>query len=138
MDLITNRTESDVLLGNDRGVYSYTDLNRVENAVQQISIDIKDLGYALNLQTKTDWGLPGMFSVSAWPVDSQMKRYLQNISKIRETFSISTQLPDTMDKLDWSGANNIEKVLQIAFTRIAGIRQTYHYSGEIFAGEDIL
>ena len=33
MNLITDRTLSDVLLGNSKGIYSYTDLNRVEQAV---------------------------------------------------------------------------------------------------------
>lgn len=138
MDLITDRTESDALLGNEKGVYSYTDLNRVEKAVREIAEDITELGFAVKLQTKTDWGLPGKFSVSAWPVESQMERYLQNVSEIRRIFIISTQLPESMQKLDWNGANNIEKILNTAFSRIKGIKQSYRYSGEFYAGEDIL
>ena len=138
MDLITDRTESDVLLGNSKGVYSYADLNRVESAAAMIAEQITELGFALQLQTKTDWDLPGNFSAWNWPVESQMRRYLQNIADIKRLFVISTQIPETMDKLDWNGANNIEKVLQIAFSRIAGIKQSYRYSGEIYAGEEIL
>lgn len=138
MDLITDRTESDTLLGNKKGVYSYTDLNRVEEAVKEIAEKITSLGFALKIQTKTDWGFPGNFSVSTWPVESQMKRYLQNVSEIRKIFIISTQLPETMENLDWNAANNIEKILQIAFARIEGIKQSYRYSGEIYAGEEIL
>ena len=138
MDLITDRTESDALLGNEKGVYSYTDLNRVEEAVRDIAEEISALGFAVKLQTKTDWGLPGNFSVSAWPVASQMKRYLQNVLEIRKILIISTQLPESMQKLDWNGANNIEKILQTAFARIEGIKQSYRYSGEFYAGEDIL
>lgn len=138
MDLITDRTESDVLLGNSKGVYSYADLNRVESAAAMIAEQITELGFALQLQTKTDWYLPGNFSAWNWPVESQMRRYLQNIADIKRLFVISTQIPETMDKLDWNGANNIEKVLQIAFSRITGIKQSYRYSGEIYAGEEIL
>lgn len=138
IDLITDRTESDVLLGNEKGQYSYTDLNRVEEAVRDIAKEIAALGFAVKLQTKTDWGLPGNFSVNAWPVASQMKRYLQNVSEIRKIFIINTQLPGSMQKLDWNGANNIEKTLQTAFARIEGIKQSYRYSGELYAGEDIL
>lgn len=138
MDLIIDRTESDALLGKEKGVYSYTDLNRVESAVSQIAEQIAGLGYAIRLQTKTDWALPGNFSVENWPTESQMKRYLQNISEIRRVFLIPTQIPDTMEKLNWNGANNIEEVLQTAFFRIAGIKQSYRYSGEIYAGEEIL
>ena len=138
MDLITDRTESDVLLGNEKGTYSYADLNRVESAVTQIAEQITTLGFALSLQTKTDWSLPGDFYVKSWPTESQMKRYLQNIAEIKKLFIIPTQIPETMEKLDWNGANNIEKVLQIAFSRIMGIKQSYRYSGEIYAGEEIL
>lgn len=138
MDLITDRTESDVLLGNSKGVYSYADLNRVESAAAMIAEQITELGFALQLQTKTDWNLPGNFSAGSWPVEYQMRRYLQNIADIKRLFVISTQIPETMDKLDWNGANSIEKVLQTAFARIAGIKQAYRYSGEIYAGEEIL
>lgn len=138
MDLIADRTESDVLLGNAKGVYSYTDLNRVEEAVKEIAENIVALGFALQLQTKTDWGLPGNFSVNTWPVESQMKRYLHNVSEIKKILIISTQLPETLEKLDWNGANNIEKVLQTAFARIEGIKQSYRYSGEFYAGEERL
>ena len=138
MELITDRTESDALMGNEKGIYSYTDLNRVEEAVAEIAEKITSLGFTLQLPTKTDWGLPGSFSVPEWPVDSQMRRYLKNVSEIQRVFVISTQLPESMDKLDWNGANNIEKVLQAAFSRIAGIKQSYRYSGEIYAGEEIL
>lgn len=138
MDLITDRTEADVLLGNEKGVYSYTDLNRVESSVAQISEEITALGYSLILQTKTDWGLPGDYSPSSWPVESQMKRYLKNVEDIRRTFVISTGIPKSMEKLDWNGANNIEKVLETAFERISGIKQSFRYSGEIYAGEGIL
>lgn len=114
MYFITDRTESDVFLGNEKGVYSYTDLNRVEEAVQTIV----DAGLVTGLETKTDWGLPGDFSVDGWPVKSQMERFLQNISAIRDAFSIAIQLPESMDKLNWEGANNIEKVLQTALEGI--------------------
>lgn len=138
MELITDRTESDVLLGNEKGLYGPEDLNRVETAVREIAEQITALGFALQLPTKTDWGLPGNFSVSGWPVVSQMERYLQNVSQIQKVFVISGKLPESMENLDWNGANNIEKVLETAFGRIDGIKQSYRYSGEIYAGEDIL
>ena len=104
----------------------------------QIAEQVTALGFVLSLQTKTDWSLPGDFSVKTWPTESQMKRYLQNIADIKELFIIPTQIPETMEKLDWDGANNIEKVLQVAFSRITGIKQSYRYSGEFYAGEEIL
>lgn len=133
MDFITDRTESDALLGNEKGVYSYTDLNRVETAVKQIS-EIMVLG----LSTKTDWGLSDLFSVNEWPVESQMKRYLDNVESIRKYFRLSIPIPLTMERLTWQGANNIERILEKALVSAEGVKQTYRYSGEFYAGEEIL
>lgn len=138
MDLITDRTETDAVMGTGKGVYSYTDLNRVETAAAEIAREITALGFDMQLQTKTDWKLPDNFAVKDWPTESQMRRYLQNIADIKRVFVISTQIPDSMEKLDWRGANAIEKVLQTAFVRITGIKQSYRYSGEIYAGEEML
>lgn len=138
MNLITDRTESDVLLGNEKGIYSHTDLNRVEQAVSELAAMITALGFSLVLNTKTDWGIPGDFSADAWPVESQMNRYLENVAKIRKVFVIQEKIPETMEGLTWQGANSIEKVLMAVYTRIEGIRKSYRYSGEIYAGEEIL
>lgn len=137
MDFVTDRTESDALLGNERGVYSYTDLNRVEAAVRDLAAELSDIGYKISLVTKTDWGLPGDFSAKDWPVESQMDRYLRNVRYIRNFFPASIRLPTSMEGLTWEGANNIEKVLKNAAERIAGIKQTWRYSGEVFAGEEL-
>lgn len=128
MDLITDRTEG--------AVYEYTDLNRVERAVQAISAQFISMGIVLDLSVKTDWGLPGDFSARSWPTESQMRRYLGNVAAIKQLFPNTVRLPSSMEKLTWTGANNIEKVLQIALDRIEGIKKAYRYSGEVFAGEE--
>lgn len=128
MELITNRTPN--------AVYEYTDLNRVESAVAEIASMFQELGIAQNMEIKTDWDFPQNFSVESWPVQSQMVRYLSNVERIKALFPNSVRLPASMDSLTWTGANNIEKILQIAFDRISGIKKTYRYSGELFAGEE--
>lgn len=90
-----------------RGAYNYSDLNRVERAVAEIS-DIKSLG----LVTKTDWG--------AWdvPTSSDMARYLSNIASIRETIpnvSGVPLVPTTMNNMTYVEANNIELILEAAY-----------------------
>lgn len=136
MDLIIDRTESDTLLGNEKGIYSFSDLNRVEAAVEEISALFPTLDIGLNLETKTDWELPGAFSVADWPVASQMQRYLGNVLLIKNVFGISIQLPSSMSSLTWEGANNIERVLQKAMTRASNTIQAFRYSGEIYSGEE--
>ena len=128
MDLITDRKEN--------AIYEYSDLNRVETAVEEICRMFSGLGISDVLKTKTDWGLPGDFKAEEWPVESQMIRYLSNVKKLKDLFPNAIKLPDTMDSLTWIGANNIEKLLQIVIERIRGIKQTYRFSGEIYAGEE--
>lgn len=137
MELITDRAESDSLLGNEKGIYSYTDLNRVENAVGTIAEQFPQLGIGEIMAVKTDWATPGDFSASEWNVETQMRRYLDNVTRVKHLFPISVRLPDSMDKLNWEAANNIEIVLQTALSRIQGIKSIYRYSGEVYAGEEI-
>ncbi|MEE0999266.1 MAG: hypothetical protein UIH41_06360, partial [Treponemataceae bacterium] len=51
--------------------------------------------------TKTDWGLPEDFSVDTWPVQSQMKRYIGNVHKIKAVFPCAVRLPASMENLNW-------------------------------------
>ena len=136
MQLITDRTESDTLLKNEKGIYGYADLNRVEAAVGEIAMLFPQLDLGLDLKIKTDWGMPGVFSTATWPVASQMERYLGNVVDVRDAFHISVQLPASMARLTWSGANSIERVLQMAMARGAGTIQSFRYSGEIYSGEE--
>ena len=136
MDLITDRTQADVLLGNAKGTYGYDDLNRVERAVAEIAAAFPRLGIGARLQTKTDWAPPGAFSQDSWPVESQMRRYLGNVSVIRDAFQLPGQLPGSMEALTWVDANRIEEVLRLADAAIAGITEAMRYSCELFAGEE--
>ena len=90
-----------------KGAYNYSDLNRVERAVAEIS-DLAGLG----LVTKTDWA---MWDI---PTSSDMERYLSNVKTIREHYSIETEIPETMNNLTYEDANNIEKILSIAYIAV--------------------
>lgn len=92
-----------------KGAYNYSDLNRVERAVAEIS-DLFDMG----LITKTDWV---MWDV---PTVSDMERYLNNIARIREVCSYQEGVPDLpsdMNGLTYTAANNIEKILSAAYAK---------------------
>lgn len=90
-----------------KGAYNYSDLNRVERAVAEIS-DRK----GLSLVTKTDWG---MWDI---PTVSEMSRYLNNIQQIRDTLGDAEGipvLPASMNHLTYADANNIEIILELAY-----------------------
>ena len=106
-----------------KGAYNYSDLNRVELAVAEVS---EELG--LNLVTKTDW--------TAWdiPKRADMKRFLGNIEKIRTMgipLATTPKTPVGMSKLTYGGANDIEKILLDIYTSAEHVLRC----GEIYCGE---
>ncbi len=103
-----------------KGAYNFSDLNRVERAVAEIS---EILG--LDLPTKTDWA---MWDI---PRSADMERYLNNVRIIRRAFSVETEIPNTINELTYSGANNIERVLLDGYERL----NWQPRSGELFCGE---
>ena len=123
-------------MGTPKGVYQYTDLNRVEAAVEEIAAQFQSLGISLKLAVKKDWAPPEDFTSETWVTGNQMERYLQNVSAIHNLFPVAFDLPKAMSDLNWEGANSIEKTLKAAVDRIAAMKQSYRYSGEFYAGEE--
>jgi hypothetical protein len=98
-----------------KGAYNYTDLNRVETAVAELATMI-----GLALTTKTDWSLWDV------PIASDMERYLGNVRTIMNACPegvVFPPLPESMNKLTYEGANNIEKALLIAYETLGGASQ---------------
>ena len=48
----------------------------------------------------------------------------------------AADLPSSMDKLNWDGANRIEEALTVAFDRVDRVIRSLRYSGETFAEEE--
>ena len=104
-----------------KGAYNYTDMNRVENAVSVIAPL-----YGLELTVKTNWNYWTNWTSTvtgemfAW--EAELNRYLNNVKAIRDACPGDLEfppLPDSMDCLTYKGANNIEKVLEIAYNYVA-------------------
>ena len=136
MEFVTDRTKSDVLLGAEKGLYGFSDLNRVESAVAELAVLAKKLGVSKQFDVKTDWGLPSVFSASQWPTKKQMARYLDNVRSLCEIVELTANIPVSMEHLTWDGANQIEEALSLVYERIQNILKFFRYSGEFFAGEE--
>lgn len=136
MEFVTDRTEADVLLGNKKGRYSYTDLNRVETAVCELCNLAEQLGVQMDITTKTDWGPPETFPDSGWITQSHAERYLHNVKALCDRFAVKLTYPETLINLDYRGANAIEQALKRVYQNINTIPKVLHYSGELFAGEE--
>jgi hypothetical protein len=87
-----------------RGAYNYSDLNRVESAVAELS-EFLELGLA----TKTNWGV--------WdaPTQADMSRYISNLQIVKERCASREGLPTAMTGFTYEYANSIEKMLMEAY-----------------------
>lgn len=101
-DLITDRTDEDLVYGNPKGKYDYVDYNRVGLATNYVSNEIG----GLDITAKTDW-IRGDI-----PRESQMTKYRTDIKKIIDRLSLINELPNNNhDILTIIGANQIEQAL---------------------------
>lgn len=136
MDLIFDRTLEDVRMGTPKGCYSWEDLNRVEKAVAQLQLRMRQMDLSVTVSTKTDWALPQEMDRDQWPAREQMDRYLQNVLKLLTALRLQKPLPASMKYLDYQGANQIEAALFAVEQRLDSIESTYQFSGECIAGKE--
>lgn len=152
--LITDRTEQDVArwrelhdkgwfamtaeeqsewVGEMKGRYSYTDMNRVENAVAVLSERFVKDGYLTSpLSVKTDWDQRSI------PTVADMERYLDNVAALRRVFRVypTTPAAPTIDqRLNYKKANDIEQILTDLDDILTKIPNSRFYAGEIYSGE---
>ena len=120
-------------LGEMKGRYNHTDMNRVESAVEALSARFVEEGYlASPLTVKTDW--------NRWscPTLTDMERYLGNIERLRKLVPVYPTTPVTptvKQKLDYNLANDIEKILVDLDDILTKIPQSVYRAGEIYSGE---
>ena len=149
-----------------KGAYNYTDFNRVESAVEyradllcdthdEIMAKIDEYGIArdrflylpyekdeyLSLSVKTDWETSDMLTTE------DMERYLKNARIVADAFGLAqTGFPETMRGMSYSGANAIERSLDLVAPTLAenkaqkeayieSTAKAWVYSDEIYGGE---
>ena len=86
-----------------KGAYNYSDLNRVEAAVAELSELVQ-----MDLITKTDWAVWDV------PTKKNMNRYISNLRAVKSRYKVKTEIPNAMDGFTYESANNIEKMLSEA------------------------
>jgi hypothetical protein len=154
MELITDRTQADVdrwkalrdkglhgmntdelaeWLGEMKGRYAHTDMNRVENAVAEVAKQLRSLGYDVpTLSLKTDW------TVRSIPTKADFDRYFGNVATLRGVFPLpatTPKTPTTGSRLDYVAANDLEKILVEVAAMVQKLVSARYYAGDIFAGE---
>ncbi len=109
-----------------KGALSYTDFNRIESGIQELSGIV-----GATVSVKTDWLSNGYLTVS------DAARWLVNINAIRSKCSGMSTTPampsTTLSRLTFSQMNQLEQILFDVET-LAGAHMSY--SGEVFTGGD--
>lgn len=115
-----------------KGAYNSTDLNRVQGAVDYVKNRLIDAGYIVETEPSTTW------MSSDIPMETQMAQYLSNVAVIQSVLvlpSYAPPLPGSMKNLTYTGANNIEKILEIVDQMLTNSLEAVWYSGEVYSGE---
>ena len=115
-----------------KGAYNYTDMNRVESAVEYVSNRLTEAGYVVTPIVKKNWNRTDK------PTLSDLQRYMKNIADIRAalaTFSTTPEAPSTEKKLTYQMANAMEQILIDVDDLITRMINAYFYSGDLYSGE---
>lgn len=116
-----------------KGMYTHNDLNRIETAIELLSLRMYTLGYIDSLlEVKKDWS----YQDDIWRDD--MVRILGNVSTLRNSVVVYPTTPMTPNinrKLDYVMANEIEQILIDIDDIISKRIQSRHHVGEIYSGE---
>lgn len=150
--------------GTLKGSYNYGDLNRVETAVEymanalvQAQSDLEDYADSIGVAWDHYYDMPYDTAVfenivvkKNWDMDdipstTDMNRYHGNLVLIRNAIPTNAPLPNSMNGLDYVGANQIEQMFLLVNEDIAktiDIKKSYidstadaYRSGEIYSGE---
>lgn len=129
-EFLANRGDGDT--DTWKGAYNYTDLNRVGQWVAYLTERLAGIGLFSVTVAKDDW-------TEADYVDAaSLAYYLDDLAKIRSALAVPSTtpaLPESMDALNYTKANNIETILGVVNTLIDNTKQAFVYSGEPYAGE---
>ena len=138
--LITDRTEADVTIGNAKGTYNASDLNRVGAAMNYVAARLREQGYDPHISPKTGW------KDDDWVDPAAQAVYLGDLAELRKQFTMLESTPEVPprilatainsgDGLTYGWANDIEQILLDIDVLLTNIAAGWLYSGEIYSGE---
>ena len=122
-----------------KGAYNFTDLNRVEQAVKTLAAALTSAGYPVDVtpvlkgskSEDREWQEGDVLYRPQWTT------YLENVQRLRDAYYTLTEtgeLPAPGDKLKYTGANTIEKVLADIDLLLDGMKSIYRRAGTFTAG----
>lgn len=130
--LVTDRTNQDVLDKTEKGFYNESDLNRVGSAMIYLRDKLNENGYDVDIAPKIDWRAEDSQK------ETDMELYLSYVGTLRGVLPLpydTPQVPTTMKSLNYSKANDIEKILEIVDYVLTKSISFLWYSGDLYSGE---
>lgn len=145
--LVTDRTQADVervrelaskgfaamtaaeqaeWLAGMKGAYNASDLNRVVTALNYLAGRLGAIcGRSITWTAKTDWAVTDIVATS------QAAEYRQHIQDIRDALTYPAGTPDApqLNRLTYTGANDIERILALCEELIDNIIKAFRYTG---------
>ena len=161
-DLITDRTQADVVALNTlrakilengwasltateqntwnagmRGAWTYTDLNRIGQAIDYVVTFARNIGWdnIPSVTTKTDW------AVTDIPTTNLLSQYIRiPLTAIRGMITVpdgTPSVPSNFNAMSVGKANNIEKIILAVYNQLVLADQSNVYADEGYAGESL-
>lgn len=126
--------EKTVWLAGMKGTYGAIDMNRVRAAVSTLSGLLNAAGYKNEVSAQN-------FVEGEDSTDEKYSVYLANVQTLRDAIAVrvsTPELPAADAKLDFVGANNIEKILADLDELLGWMKYSRKYCGTFAAGQTIL
>ena len=119
--LITDRTQADVAERNAKGYYAASDLNRVGYAVKYLAGRLRSSGVSVAVSPVLTW------TDADWATPTTMKGYLADVQTMRDALKLASttpEVPEDMEQLTYTEANEIEAILLALDTHIKQMLMT--------------
>lgn len=119
-----------------KGAYAAGDLNRVGAAVRHLTARLRQFGFSVSTEPKTDW------TDQDWPTPAQMERYLADLAELRSKTAVlptTPTAPTSAENLSWKTANQIEQILMDLETVLNAAQSIQPRAGQplLFCGSAI-
>ena len=114
----------------NKGTFTYTDLNRIENKQEELKNLFNDIGYwNTSIITKV-WNENDIFNVD------DFQRILNNTNTLRKAFFVYKDTPNTPPiSYYWDDINSLEKILYDLDVMINDVKSNYRECGTFESGE---
>lgn len=136
---IYDRTTADIANDTDKRYVLYTDLNRIEQRMRELSDALNKNIYPQVIHTKTDWEYQGdVSSRDNIPTLSHLNRMRENMQILIDafyTYPTTPKLPESFENLTIYSMNDIEKILHDLHYLIEGMKSEFIYCDTVYCSE---